>query len=349
MSFTTNNINTLVRDNIRTLKPYSSARNEYKGKQAVFLDANENPYESLYNRYPDPLQAELKQEISRIKGVASKNMFLGNGSDEAIDLLFRIFCEPGKDNVLSIDPSYGMYEVCADINNIELKKVLLTPDFQIDLNATINAIDANTKLLFLCSPNNPSGNMLEKQSIIELLESFQGIVVLDEAYIDFANSEGMVSDLERYPNLVIMQTFSKAWGLAGVRLGMAFAHEQIITYMNYVKYPYNINILTQKEVLKQLRSRSNVETQVNEIKSERTKLVHTIESNENIVKIFHSEANFILVKCKRSRELYEYLVERKVIVRDRSKQALCEDCLRITIGTPKENKALVEYIKEFYA
>lgn len=347
------NIDTLVRDNIRKMTPYSSARHEFSGAATVFLDANENAFGSPlpvnYNRYPDPMQLPLKEKISQIKGVPAANIFLGNGSDEAIDLLFRIFCEPGKDNVIIFPPTYGMYEVCAEINNVTVKKVPLTSAYQLDLEATETAVDANTKLIFVCSPNNPTGNSIERNDIEVLLNNFDGLVVVDEAYINYARQKTLIAELTEYPNLVILQTLSKAWGLAGLRLGMAFAGQPVIDYMNRVKYPYNINTATQQLALEALSNISSVNNWTKTTVLQKEALTEALQTLSFTEKVHPSDANFILVKMKNARAVYEFLSGAGIIVRDRSKVILCDDCLRITIGTPDENNQLLEALKKYNA
>lgn len=336
----------LVRPNILKLKPYSSARDEYKGKAAsVFLDANENPFNNQYGRYPDPLQWELKERIAGIKGVDKEQIFLGNGSDEAIDVLFRIFCTPGTDNVVAIEPTYGMYSVCADTNDIEYRPVLLNEDFQPDSESLFKAIDHNTKMIFLCSPNNPTGNDLNRDVVEEIITSFDGIVIVDEAYIDFSNNESMLKSLNRYPNLVVLQTFSKAWGMAGIRLGMAFASTEIISFMNKVKYPYNVNLLTQSLALEHLEDYDKINGWVNAILSERVTLIERFSKLAICEKIYPSNANFFLAKVKDAAKIYNYLVDNGIIVRNRSHISLCGNSLRITIGTPEENNILLDSLK----
>ncbi|TAJ12281.1 histidinol-phosphate transaminase [Marinilabiliaceae bacterium JC017] len=337
----------LLRSNIRGLKPYSSARDEYSGEAAVFLDANENPFNEPYNRYPDPYQRQLKERISQIKKVPTENIFLGNGSDEAIDLVYRAFCEPGIDNVVSIDPSYGMYQVAADINNVEVKRVPLTKSFEPDVDGLLDAVDTNTKLLFLCSPNNPTGNCFKARDIEQLLITFQGIVVLDEAYIDFAPDKSFLSRLNEFPNLVILQTFSKAWGMAGIRLGMAFASEEIVTVLNKIKYPYNVNILTQQKALELLKETDTMQKWVNLLLEERTKLIEQLKDFQFVQQIYPTDANFILVKINNAKSLYNYLVDRRIIIRDRSKVSLCNGCVRITVGSPEENSQLTDALKAY--
>lgn len=347
------NLDTLVRENIKKMTPYSSARHEFSGAATVFLDANENAFGSPlpvnYNRYPDPLQMPLKEKISQIKGVPASNIFLGNGSDEAIDLLFRIFCEPGKDNIIIFPPTYGMYEVCAEINNVAVKKVPLTTDYQLDLEATEAAVDANTKLIFVCSPNNPTGNSIERSAIEVLLNNFDGLVVIDEAYINYARQKTFITELTEYPNLVILQTLSKAWGLAGLRLGMAFAGQPVIDYMNRVKYPYNINTATQQLALEALSNISSVNNWTKTTVVQKDNLSEALLALPVTEKVYPSDANFILVKMTDARRIYEYLAGRGIIVRDRSKVMLCDDCLRITIGTPEENNQLLEALKKYMA
>lgn len=331
----------LVRPNILSLKAYSSARDEYTGDQAVMLDANENPFTSEVNRYPDPYQRTLKQEIAKIKGVETSQIFLGNGSDEAIDLLFRIFCEPGKDNIVITEPTYGMYEVSAGINDVAIKKASLNEDFSLNANSVLDQVDANTKLIFLCSPNNPSGNLLDASEVLQVVEGFDGIVVVDEAYIDFAETTSLTEKISEFENLVILQTFSKAWGMAGVRLGMAFANAEIIKYFNKVKPPYNINSLTQNYSLEQVAKREIVVEQIAAIKAERKRLVNELDKFDFVTKLYPSDSNFILVKFDGANRIYNYLVEKRIIVRDRSKVKFGENCLRITVGTDAENILLL--------
>ncbi|MCF8358296.1 MAG: histidinol-phosphate transaminase [Prolixibacteraceae bacterium] len=338
-------INKLLRPNILALKPYSSARDEFSGSASVYLDANENPYDTGYNRYPDPYQMDVKKRIAEIKGTQPGQIFLGNGSDEPIDLLFRAFCNPGVDNVVAIEPSYGMYKVAAGINDIQVKSVLLNEYYQIEAKKILEATDEKTKLIFLCSPNNPTGNNLNKDEMIRIITGFSGLVVLDEAYIDFAPGTSMLPDLEKYPNLVVLQTFSKAWGLAGIRLGMAFAQPGIISVLSKIKYPYNINALTQQHVLKMLETKEQKDLWVKTIIDERKKLAKELEQFNFVEKVYPSDANFLLVKMKKAREIFEYLMDQGVIVRDRTKVALCESSLRITVGSPEENRELVEKLK----
>lgn len=339
------NIASLLRKNIATLKPYSSARDEFKGEADVFLDANENPYPSPYNRYPDPLQRRVKEKLSEIMEVPPSQIFLGNGSDEAIDLLMRAFCEPNQDSILITEPTYGMYSVCAEINAVNVQQVLLTPEFDIDLDAFPNTFDATTKIIFLCSPNNPTGNMLNKEKIREVLKRFYGLVVIDEAYIDFARDKSFVHELKKYPNLIVLQTFSKAWGLAGLRLGMCFASEEIISILNKIKYPYNVNIRTQELALDAMENKYRKDIWVEEILIQRDKLAKELKSLKIVERVFHSDANFLLVQVKDASNSYHQLMERGIIVRDRSKVMLCYNCLRITVGTPEENDRLIEAMR----
>jgi histidinol-phosphate aminotransferase len=334
-------IDSLVRKNIQRLKPYSSARDEFQGTASVFLDANENPSPSPYNRYPDPLQKELKSKISSIKKVTPENIFLGNGSDEPIDLLFRAFCEPDIDNVVIPQPTYGMYSVSANINNIEIKQVSLTPDFDLDVTMIKSAWDKKSKLLFLCSPNNPSGNLLSSEKIIELVNSFQGLVIVDEAYIDFTNQQSFSQRLNEFSNLVILQTLSKAWGLAAIRLGMCFANKAIIQVLNKIKPPYNISILTQQIALKELEMEDRKEKWVKEILDERENLIQQLKSIKSVINVYASDANFVLAKMKDAKLMYQKLIEREIVVRDRSSVILCDNCLRITVGTKTENQKLL--------
>jgi histidinol-phosphate aminotransferase len=341
------NLNNLLRKNIQNLKPYSSARDEYTGDAMVFLDANENPFNEPYNRYPDPLQKELKQKISALKNIAADQIFLGNGSDEPIDLLIRAFCEPGIDNIVTINPTYGMYQVAADTNNVEVIKVSLTSDFELEPVKILNAVNRNTKLIFLCSPNNPSGNSLDKDAMLEIIKNFAGLVIIDEAYIDFARGKSFLPELDKYPNLVILQTFSKAWGMAGIRLGMAFAANEIIQVLNKIKYPYNLNILTQQKALELLENKEQVDTWVKMLIEERGKMVKYLAKLPFVTKIYPSDANFLLVEMTDARGIYNYLVESGIIVRDRSKIHLCDNSLRITIGTMDEDNVLLQALKEY--
>lgn len=342
MSFELNNI---LRTCIKNLKPYSSARDEFTGTADVYLDANENPFDTDLNRYPDPYQKDLKAKISKVKNVNSSRIILGNGSDEIIDLIFRAFCEPGSDEVICLPPTYGMYQVSADINNIGIKKVLLTPDFEIDEIALKKAIQPNTKIIWFCSPNNPSGNTLDPAVIKTITNSFNGIIVIDEAYIDFSSSQSWIDFLDFHPNLIIMQTFSKAWGLAGLRLGMGFASPEIITVLNKIKPPYNINTLTQNKASKAIDSFEEKNDQVDIILAERELLTEELQKISAVKHIYPSDANFLLVKIDNATEIYNKLVEQSIIVRNRSTVELCESCLRITVGKPQENKTLLAAIQ----
>jgi histidinol-phosphate aminotransferase len=339
-------INKLVRLNVLKLKPYSSARDDFKGNASVFLDANENPYPSDYNRYPDPHQRKLKEKIASIKNIKTEQIFLGNGSDEPIDLLIRAFCEPGQDNVLIPQPTYGMYTVSADVNAVTIKTITLTSDFDVDLEATRNAWDEKTKLLFLCSPNNPSGNLLSMDRIKTLLSEFTGLVIVDEAYIDFTDYKGFVPLLNEFPNLVILQTLSKAWGLANLRLGMCFASKEIISVLNKIKPPYNINGITQSIALNKLEQVAQKNKSVSEIIAERELVKIELSKIPTVKKVYPSQANFLLVKIDSAKDVYQKLTTRGIVLRDRSNVILCDDCLRITIGTSQENKTLIEELKK---
>jgi len=337
----------LTRPNVWALKPYSSARDEYSGVEAsVFLDANENPYNTPNNRYPDPLQRDLKALIAPLKGVKEENIFLGNGSDEAIDLIFRAFCRPGIDNVVAIDPTYGMYQVCAEVNDVEYRKMLLDVYYQFKASSLLSAIDENTKAMFICSPNNPTGNSLCRKEIESLLKKFDGLVVVDEAYIDFSSSESLLKDLEQYPNLIVLQTFSKAWGCAAIRLGMAFASPEIIAIFNKIKYPYNVNRLTQEEAMKVLKQPELIKAWVNTLLEERTRVMEEFVKLPCCVRVFPTDANFFLAKVYEATQIYNYLVSEGIIVRNRTNVALCNDCLRITIGTKEENDALLDALRK---
>ena len=337
-------IRELLRENIRTLAPYSTARDEYQGELGIYLDANENPYDNNYNRYPDPHQKNLKRRLAEIKGVPVEKIFIGNGSDEPIDLVFRLFCEPRRHNAVSIAPTYGMYKVAAAINDVQMREVQLEPGFTLDAEKLLAATDENTRLLFLCSPNNPSGNCFPKKEIEKVIRRFNGIVILDEAYIDFAGQPGFLSEQDEYPNLVILQTLSKAWGMAGLRLGLAFAQPLIVDTLSRVKYPYNINVVTQKIVLEQLRR--SPDAQIAEIVSERGRVLEGLAKNPVIRKIHPTDANFVLVEVDEPRTIYDRLIGAGIIVRDRSRIKGCEGCLRITIGTPEENDRLLETLKK---
>lgn len=351
----------LVRENIKKLKPYSSARSEYRGEAEVFLDANENSYGSpvvltvpdgkgpgeQLHRYPDPLQWQFKKELSKIKGVPPQNIFVGNGSDEVIDIAFRIFCEPGKDNVIVCPPTYGMYRVCADINDVEAKEVLLTDDFQLDVESILAAIDKNTKLLFICSPNNPTGNNMNRIDIEVLLNNFNGIILIDEAYINFSKQKPFLQELTEYENLIVMHTLSKAWGLAALRLGLGFASEKIIDLFNKVKPPYNINQSSQQLGLHALLSIKEVNVNIKKIVEQREWVSAELRRFKFIKKIFPSDSNFILVEVDDADKLYQYLLLQRIIVRSRTKEPLCENCIRITIGTKEENKKLINTLENY--
>ena len=340
------NLELFVRKSIFNLKPYSCARDEFKGEASVYLDANESPYNSSYNRYPDPLHEKLKERISQIKKINPARIMLGNGSDEVIDLIFRIFCEPSIDNVVAIEPTYGMYKVCADINNVEYRKVLLDENFQPDAEKLLAAANKHTKVIFLCSPNNPSGNLLNRSEIRKTVEGFQGIVIIDEAYIDFSNEQSWLSDLDKYPNLIVLHTFSKAWGLASLRCGMAFASEDIIALFNKVKYPYNLSTLVQQTVFEQLSSGDKFKTGwVNQIIEQREPLASALKTLSLVEKIYPSDANFLLVKVDDANGIYKKLVDKGVIVRNRNSISLCGNCLRITVGNKEENSLLFESLK----
>ena len=336
-----------IRKNILELAPYSTARDEYKGDIGVFLDANENPYHSDLNRYPDPYQLKLKKRIAEIKCVEVENVFLGNGSDEPIDLLFRVFCEPKEDNVVVIIPSYGMYAVSASINNVEVITVRLDDNFDITCDALLSAANNRTKMIMLCSPNNPSGNLLNKEQLVKTIESFDGVVVIDEAYIDFANDKGFLPFLNKHKNLVVLQTLSKAWGMAGVRLGMAFGSKEVVDVLTNVKHPYNIGVHTQELVLNRLEDTSRVEQQISEIISQRVLMADELAKYSFVRRVYPSDSNFILVEVKEPHRLYDYLINEKLIVRDRSGVVGCNNTLRITIGTPKENQKLINLIKKY--
>lgn len=336
----------LTRPNIWRLTPYSCARDEFSGKEArVFLDANESPFNSPYNRYPDPLQHEVKAQVSRVKGVPVENIFLGNGSDEAIDLAYRCFTEPCKDNVVAISPTYGMYEVCADINNVAYRRVELDEHYQVSADKILAACDENTKLVWLCSPNNPTGNALQRGEIERVLSGFDGLVIVDEAYSDFSKERPFRLDLEKWPNLIVLNTMSKAWGSAAIRLGMAFASREIIGIFNKVKYPYNVNLLTQREALKLLKSPFGVERWVNLILQERGSVMLAFSQLPICKEVYPTDANFFLAKVSDAQKIYEYLVAQGIIVRNRTNVALCHDCLRITIGTKTENSELLAALR----
>ena len=338
-------IESLVRPNIRAMVPYSTARDEFKGVAEVFMDANESPFDNGYNRYPDPSQARLKRWIAEIKGVDVQNIFVGNGSDEAIDLCFRIFCNPGLDNAIAIAPSYGMYSTCAAVNDVEMREVLLNDDFSLPVERLLDAADNNSKLLFICSPNNPTGNVFPREEIERILQEFDGMVVLDEAYIDFADEPGMLRSLENWPNLIILQTLSKAWGMAGLRAGLAFASNYVMRLFAQVKYPYNINVATLSAVEKLLKA--GVDDRVKLIKEQRAFMEQKLSGMECVWRVYPSQANFLLVQVDNAADLYNYLLGEGIIVRDRSRMPLCDNTLRITVGTPQENVRLLRAIAEY--
>ena len=337
----------LCRPNIWSLAPYSSARNEYAGREArVFLDANENPYNNPFNRYPDPLQLEVKAAIQKVKGVPVENIFLGNGSDEAIDLPYRCFCRPGIDNVVAIEPTYGMYKVCADINEVEYRPVLLDEHYQITAEQLLCACDDKTKIIWLCSPNNPTGNSLIREEIVRTIEGFDGIVIVDEAYSDFSAQQPLRTELAKYPNLIVLNTMSKAWGCAAIRLGMAFASQEIIGLFNKVKYPYNVNILTQRQALEALNDPFQVDKWVRMLKLERDRMIEAFKLLPTCEQVYPTDANFFLAKMTDAQGIYDYLVDKGVIVRNRTRVKLCQNCLRITIGTKTENNELIAALRQ---
>ncbi len=341
----------ITRENIKKLTPYSSARDEFSGSARVFLDANENslgsPLNRFYNRYPDPHQKQLKEAISKIKNVSVEKIFLGNGSDECIDLLYRCFCEPKKDNIIICPPTYGMFEVSANINDVEVRKALLLDNFQLDLIHLENLVDENTKLIWICSPNNPTGNSINRNDIEMVLNNFTGLVVLDEAYINFSRQRSLLQELEEYSNLIVLQTFSKAWGLAALRLGVAFASEEIIQILDKIKPPYNINQATQETVLKALERVEQLNEMIKELVNMRDVLKQVFERMQIVQKVYPSDANFLLVKIQEAKKVYEYLLSKQIVVRDRSKVKLCEGCLRITVGTEQENTLLIAALVEY--
>ena len=338
----------LTRKNVWDLAPYSSARNEYAGREArVFLDANENPYNQPFNRYPDPLQLELKAALSKVKGVPAENIFLGNGSDEAIDLPYRCFCNPGVDNVVAIEPTYGMYKVCADINDTEYRTVLLDERYQTTAEKLLAATDEHTKIIWLCTPNNPTGNCLNRDEVIKVIEGFEGLVIVDEAYSDFSSQKPLRTELAKYPNLIVLNTMSKAWGCAAIRLGMAFASEEIITIFNKVKYPYNVNQLTQQQALEALKDPFEVDNWVKILLQERTRMMDAFEMLPICHKVYPTDANFFLAKMTDATKIYNYLVDKGIIVRNRNRVQLCQNCLRITIGTKTENSELIAALRQY--
>ena len=342
------NLQELIRPNIASLAPYSCARDEFKGREAhVFLDANENPYNKPFNRYPDPLQEEVKSLLSKVKGVPTECIFLGNGSDEAIDLPYRIFCRPGMDNVVAIEPTYGMYKVCADVNDVEYRPVLLDETFQIKSEKLLAATDKNTKLIWICSPNNPTGNNINREEIVKVIEGFDGIVIVDEAYSDFSAARPFRLDISKYQNLIVLNTMSKAWGCAAIRLGMAFASKEIIDIFNKVKYPYNVNLLTQQQALEILKDPFCVSKWVNTLIEERSRLINAVSMLPITKKIYPTDANFVLVEVTDAQNIYEYLVDEGIIVRNRTRVSLCQNCLRITIGTKSENAELIGALRKY--
>lgn len=341
-------LKSLVRPNILSLAPYSSARNEYSGHTAhVFLDANESPYNKPFNRYPDPLQQELKEEIAKIKGIGADHIFLGNGSDEAIDLAYRCFCEPKIDNVVAIEPTYGMYKVCADINDVEYRPVLLNENYQITAEALLAACDKHTKIIWICSPNNPTGNNINRTAIEQVLQHFSGIVIVDEAYSDFSQERPFRLDLPLYPNLIVLNTFSKAWGCAAIRLGMAYASAEIVDIYNKVKYPYNINLLTQQQAMEALKNRFDVDDWVRLLLQERSRTMKAFYELPICLKVYPTDANFFLAKMTDAQAIYDYLVKQGIIVRNRTRVSLCQDCLRITIGSKSENNQLLAALRQY--
>ena len=338
----------LTRRNIWTLAPYSSARNEYSGHVAhVFLDANENPYNQPFNRYPDPLQLELKERIAKVKGVKPHQIFLGNGSDEAIDLPYRCFTRPGIDNVVAIEPTYGMYKVCADINDVEYRPVLLDEQFQIKADKLLSACDNKTKIIWICSPNNPTGNSIDRKEILKVIRQFDGLVIVDEAYSDFSSEKPLRLAVSEYPNLIVLNTFSKAWGCAAIRLGMAFASEEIIAIFNKVKYPYNVNLLSQKQALEALNDPFEVDKWVKLLIQERSRMMQAFALLPICKHVYPTDANFFLAKMTDAKKIYDHLVEKGIIVRNRSRISLCENCLRITIGNKSENNELLSALRQY--
>ena len=338
----------LVRPNIWALEPYSCARDEFKGRDAhVFLDANESPYNTPRNRYPDPLQEKLKIRLAQVKGVPAENIFLGNGSDEAIDLVYRVFCRPGVDNVVAMDPTYGMYRVCADINDIEYRAVQLLPGYRLDADALLAAADRNTKVMWICSPNNPTGNDMDRKAVQRLLTEFQGIIVIDEAYSEFSDLVPMRQYLGHFPNMIVLNTFSKAWASASIRLGMAFASEEIIMLFNKVKYPYNVNQLTQNAAMEILQDIEKSERWINMIRAERLAMLPNLQELPIVKQVYPTSANFVLIRVTDANAIYHYLVDKGIIVRNRNRVALCDNCLRITIGTKEENSELLGALRSF--
>lgn len=346
------NLQNIVRKHILSLAPYSSARDEYTGKKGIFLDANENPLGSAtpenWNRYPDPYQWDIKEKLAPMKGCRPTQIFLGNGSDEPIDLIIRLICEPQADNIIILPPTYGMYEVSASVNNVEIQKINLIDDYQLDTDKILASINLKTKLIFICSPNNPTGNVIDRTLILKIIENFQqGIVIIDEAYNDFSDEPSFIPELNNFPNVMVLQTFSKAWGLASLRLGMAFASEELIKLLNKIKYPYNINGLTQKALIENIGNIDFVKKSIQTLTQNRKELSAELSTLEIVTKIFPSDANYLLVKFTEAKQVFDYLIEHKTIVRDRSKVVLCEDSLRISVGTDKENEQLISLLKQY--
>ena len=342
-------IEKLIRENIKALKPYSSARDEFKDfdtAEMIFLDANENPYENGVNRYPDPQQRTVKERLSALKGIKESQILLGNGSDEVLDLIFRAFCEPKKDNVITLPPTYGMYGVLANINAVENREVLLSEDFQPQVEKILQTVDQNTKIIFLCSPNNPTGNTFSDESVVYLMQNFKGLVVIDEAYIDFSKKESWINEFDEYPNLVITQTLSKAYGMAGIRLGICYASEEIIAVLNKIKPPYNVNELTQRKALERLEDKESVAFEIASIIAEREALLEVLLEVKFVEKIYPTEANFILVKVDDANKIYNELISKGIVIRNRTTQPLCENTLRLTVGTTIENLKLIKALKE---
>ncbi|MFO7673924.1 MAG: histidinol-phosphate transaminase [Lutibacter sp.] len=343
------NIQNLVRENVKQMKPYSSARDEFKDfdtADMIFLDANENPFENGVNRYPDPQQRTVKSVLSKLKGISESQILLGNGSDEVLDLLFRAFCEPKTDNVITLPPTYGMYGVLANINAVENREVLLSDDFQPQIEKILEAVDENTKIIFLCSPNNPTGNTFSDESVVYLLQNFNGLVVIDEAYIDFSKKESWINEFDEYPNLVITQTLSKAYGMAGIRLGICYATSEIISVLNKIKPPYNVNALTQKRALERLNDKASIIVEIESIITEREALLEILKEVKFVEKIYPTEANFILVKVDDANKRYNELIAKGIVIRNRTTQPLCENCLRLTVGTISENIKLIKALKD---
>lgn len=342
-------IEELVRKNIRDLTPYSSAMDDYQGSVNIKLDANENPFESDLNRYPDPYQKDLKSKISKLKGVSQENLFIGNGSDEIIDLIFRAFCEPNRDRALGFEPSYGMYKVSADINAVRYDTISLNEDFSLSADKLLAAVTENTKVIFVCSPNNPTGNVLNKNELEKVLNQFKGILVIDEAYMDFSNQNSWIKDLYRYPQLIVLQTLSKSYGLAGLRIGIGYCSDEIVQVLNKIKPPYNVNSFSQKAAIKGLENQADYKGQLNLIIKERERLIDFLKAIPDVLAVYPTETNFILVKFKEAKKVYNYLIADGIIVRDRSNMPGCAGCLRISVGTPAENKVIINKLMEYKA